>query len=165
MATIRRMPAPTVDPNRRVFHWPQATVPVDEVGAFVDCGRWRAKGVTHWHLVYEEWQLSENNTRFSNDRVRVAMLRRDEVACTPQEALDWLEKSCRDVVARCGSPDVLLRSAGLLSEYDWWSLAETSFFELMHGHQASVGLLVAPGRTADSNAYPMTAALCTACTT
>lgn len=143
----------------------QATVEVDETGAFVDCGRWREKGVTHWHLVYEEWQLKDNSERFNNDRVRTAMLRRDEVAYSPQDALDWLDKSARGVVERSPNQRNLLDRAMLLTEHDWWVRAETSFFNLMHGHAAGGGLMVAEGRSADSMAYPMTAGLCTRCTT
>lgn len=142
---------------------PQATVEVDAAGAFVDCGRWREKGVTHWHLLYEEWQLADNPTRFDNERVRAAVQRPTAVAFSVQEALDWLEKSMRDVVARSTNREHLLARAGLRSEDDWRSRAETTFFSLMHGHVAGGGLLISEGRTADSLAYPMTAAGCTSC--
>lgn len=160
-ASIRSMAAPT--PTRHYDH-PQATVEVDEAGAFLDCGRWREKGITHWHLVYEEWQLKDNAERFNNERARAASLRRDEVAFSPQEALDWLEKSARGVAERSPNRQVLLDRAMLHTENDWWVRAETAFFNLMHGHSAGGGLLIAEGRAADSMAYAMTDRECTACT-
>lgn len=160
--SIPAMAAPCTVP--RSYTHPQGTVDTDVTGAFIDCGRWRERGVSHWHLISEEWQLSDNRDRFDTARVRAASLRRDEAAFTPQQALDWLDKTARDTVARSSNPQYLLQRALLLTEHDWWLRAETMFHSLMHGHPAGAGLLIAPGRTADAMAYPMTDRDCAACT-
>lgn len=141
----------------------QAVVPVDDQGRFIDCGRWREKGVTHWHCLYEEWLLRDNKIRFDNDRVREAKMKPTAVAFTPQDACDWIMGSFRSVAGRSSNTQRLLERARLITREDWHSHTETTFFLLMHGRTAGGGLLISEGRSADSVAYPMTGADCATC--
>lgn len=141
-------------------------VETDETGAFVDIGRWREKGVTHWHCVYEEWGTDRASleARYNNDRWKAATMRPTTVTFSPQETLDWLDKQYRDAVAAAPDPDFVRRRRLLLTEDDWRSLAEISFHSLMHGSCSGGGLLITPARSVVAMAYPMTDQECARCT-
>ncbi len=132
-------------------------VATDQDRRWVDTGRWRERGITHWHLRHEEWALGDPQ-RFDQHRCTESILDAHAVAYSPQEALDWLLNQYRTVVEAPASS--ASRSAGLVTAEDWLEREEVAFYLLMNGSIAGRGIVAATGRIVDNFAHPMTAAQC-----
>lgn len=129
------------------YQHPQATVPVDPAGTWIDSGRWRELGVTHWHLNMEEWRISDT-ARFSNDEQAVARRRRaaEGVAHSPAEVAEWGVAIRRKLIEQHRLGETALRSSGLATPQDWVSKEETLFFMAMHGQDVYGMLAISEGR-------------------
>ncbi|MDT7705413.1 MAG: hypothetical protein QOG20_1020 [Pseudonocardiales bacterium] len=134
----------------------QIEVAVDVEGRFVDSGRWREKGVTHWNLLRRDWGRHDRE-RFDNER-RAADRHRPShgVARSPQEVADWLiEEALR---AAGGSHEVgaMLRSDGIDTEEGMALKREVLFWSAMHGRDVFSMMGLSGTHIADLSAYAMT---------
>lgn len=143
------------------YQHPQATVPVDAAGTWIDSGRWRELGVTHWHLNMEEWRISDS-ARFSNDEMAVAARRKpvEGVAFTPAEVADWHVAARRKLIDQHNLSEAQLRASGLLTVEDWRSREETLFWMALHGKDVYGGLAISEARIVHLSASAMKSTSC-----
>ncbi|MGH3587475.1 MAG: hypothetical protein ACRDQ0_14240 [Pseudonocardia sp.] len=136
-------------------------VPLDGAGQFVDSGRWRDVGVTHWHLIPpREWAVSDS-ARFSTENARTERVRSSAgVARSPHEVLDWLQSTLDTLISEHGHDDAMLRSSGILTEEDRRSKAENQFWMAMFGKDVCCMLALRGGRISHYTAYAMTEREC-----
>lgn len=144
-------------PDRRPART-QITVPVGADGKWVDSGRWRELGVTHWHLVRREWGRFDPE-RFDSDRARADRdLTTHGVARSPQEVADWLLQECLHTAQACPAEEEMLRSAGLDSPDGRRLFHEVRFWGAMNGRDVAAIQGAGPSHLVDLNAYAATAA-------
>ena len=134
-------------------------VAVDEQGRWVDTGRWRDRGITHWHLRHEDWPIGDPQ-RLDHHRYTEAVLDAHAIAYNPHEALDWLLTRYRAALSAAAADSHAARAAGLVTTDDWREREEVSFYLLANGSIAGRGIAPSNGRIIDNFAHPMTAQRC-----
>lgn len=144
------------------------TVPLDYIDSLHDPGGWRARKITHWHLVRDEQPITingrANEARFSTARIQGMVVgSANKVAYNPREALLWLADQYASGLA--GSPDPA--SAAARRGYgspDAWLFSLTCSWDTLAGGSlitpAGGGLEIRPNISLDAHCYPMTTALC-----
>ncbi|OJY40315.1 MAG: hypothetical protein BGP03_00420 [Pseudonocardia sp. 73-21] len=134
----------------------QIEVPVDAQGGFVDSGRWREKGVTHWNLLRRDWGRNDRE-RFDNER-RAADRHRPShgVARSPHEVADWLIEEALRAAGESHEAAEMLRSDGVDTEEGVALKREVLFWSAMHGRDVFSMMGLSSARIADLSAYAMT---------
>lgn len=143
-------------------------LPADYIESLTDGGRWRQRGITHWHLVCEEQPITiggrPNGARFDTDRIRGLVARSsNSVAFRPVDALRWLARQYVTAMAQSSDPARIARQRGYGSERDWLFALECMWETLSGGSlitPAGGGMEVWPNHSLDVHAYPMTIARC-----
>lgn len=146
------------------------SVPPALLASLVDSGRWRERGVTHWHCTAEEQPINVNSrpneARFNTDRVRDVVNRSfTAAAMTPLDAFTWLTSQWLDAVndpRRCQDPSGVLKQRLWHTDDMWldqlrhtWEMLTTSATT-----PTGCGLQIGVNRSLDAFCYPMTLANC-----
>lgn len=153
-------------PNVSTGYVPE--LPVGYIESLTDGGRWRERGITHWHLVREEQPITvngrPNEARFVTERIRGLVARSaNPVAHRPQDALRWLADQYVTALGQSSDPAAVARQRGYGSEREWLFALECMWETLSGGSlitPAGGGMEVWPNHSLDVHAYPMTVARC-----
>jgi hypothetical protein len=139
------------------------SVPVDEQGRWIDSGRWREVGVTHWHLIEpREWAISDS-ARFSTEDMRASRVRSSAgVARDPHEVVAWLTATLDKLISEHGLTEEILQQSGILTPEGRRSKDETAFWMASRGMDVCAMQALKGGRISHYSAYAMTAQECTA---
>ncbi len=139
------------------------SVPVDDQGRWIDSGRWREVGVTHWHLIEpREWATSDS-TRFSTEDMRASRVRSSAgVARDPHEVAAWLSATLDKIISEHGLTEEILQQSGILTPQGRRSKDETAFWMASRGMDVCAMQALKGGRISQYTAYAMTAQECTA---
>lgn len=151
---------------------PTATLAVPPVflSSLVDTGRWRERGVTHWHCHVEEQPINvhgrPNEARFNTDRVREVVNREFTHAITdPLEAFTWLTSQWTEALSdprRTPDPTAVLKQRLWHTDELWLQQLEHTWETLTTSDStpAGCGLQLKPNWSLDAFCYPMTLARC-----
>jgi hypothetical protein len=139
------------------------SVPVDEQGRWIDSGRWREVGVTHWHLIEpREWAISDS-ARFSTEDMRASRVRSSGgVARDPHEVVAWLTATLDRIISEHGLTAEVLHQSGILAPEGRRSKDETAFWMASRGMDVCAMQALKSGRILHYSVYAMTAQECTA---
>jgi hypothetical protein len=132
----------------------------DDHGNLVDDGRWRERGVTHWHLVRTDWDRSDR-ARFDGERIDAERRHPTHgIARSPHEVAAWIVAEKRRAAAEAGDPGAALARSGLCTAADWALREEMTFASAVRGADSLALQNMGGERIAHINAYAMTATTC-----
>jgi len=141
------------------------------IDGLVDAGRWRERGITHWHLLKYEDAIflpngKLNERRFRNADILPVVGSCQVVATNPREALTWLAREWTETMANpTQCPEAVRRAAqrGWRTVADWHLQLESSWDTLAGGSlltPAGGGMEIRQNWSLDLHCYPMTSSRC-----
>ena len=146
---------------------PDATPAI--LAALVDTGRWRERGITHWHLVQDDQpytsEKKENRKRFDSVRIRGLVNRpMVPVAHTPLDALSWLVNVWLDTLAGSPTPGATATRRGWHDDAAWRFQVEHCWDTLAGGSSTPAGgsLPIGANVARAAHCYPISSARCRA---
>jgi hypothetical protein len=138
------------------------SVPEEYIGSLVDTGRWRDRGVTHWHLCQSEDDV--NDTRRFSASYSAGQVHRGQSAHDPHEALLWVYAQKIKGLRGGSHPVRYAEQRGWRSVDDLHRSIDVSwdFMTDRCGLLTPIGggVEVRAGRSLDIYAYPMTVDSC-----